>query len=75
MTLKLNATPYKQKTEIFLVTRPPTGLKFDSCFWFLRNDKKRDKSKFVAVFVRIRLQLQLFPCKNMSKTASKTFAT
>ena len=26
------ATRYKQKTEIFLITRPPTCWKFDSCF-------------------------------------------
>ena len=38
MALKQRATRYKQKTEIFLVTRPPT------CFWFIRKDKKRIKA-------------------------------
>ena len=32
-------TRYKQKTEIFRVTRPPTCWKDDSCFRFLRKDK------------------------------------
>ena len=38
MTLKQSATRYKQKTETFLVTRPPRCWKFDSSFWILRKD-------------------------------------
>ena len=32
-----------EKTEIFLVTRPSTCCKPDSCFWFVRKDKKKIK--------------------------------
>ena len=32
------------KKQIFLVTRPPTCWKSDSCFWFVRKDKKRIKA-------------------------------
>ena len=39
MTLKYSATLYKEKTKIFLVTRPPSYWKSDSCFWFVRNGK------------------------------------
>ena len=39
--LKKSATRYKQKTEIIIVTRPPTCRKFDSCFWFLQKYKKQ----------------------------------
>ena len=39
-----NSTRYEQKTEIFLVTRPPTCWKPDSCFWFARKDKNRIKA-------------------------------
>ena len=46
-------TRYKQKTEFFLVTRPPTCWKFDSCFWFVRKEKKDDKSGFVIKSVGI----------------------
>ena len=42
-----------EKIEIFLVTRPPTCLKFDPCFWFSRKDKERYKSEFVTIFVRV----------------------
>lgn len=38
---------YKQKREIFFVTRPPTGSKFVSYFW-ISLKKREDKSKFVA---------------------------
>ena len=44
MAMKYIATRHKQKTEIFLVTRPPTCWKPDSCFWFVRKDKKRIKA-------------------------------
>ena len=44
MALKESATRYKQKTEILLVTRPPTCGKPHSCFWFVRNDKKKLKA-------------------------------
>ena len=39
--------------EIFLVTRPPNCWKFDSCFWFLRKEKKGIKSKLVTKFIGI----------------------
>ena len=40
----------KKKIEIFFVTR---RLRLESCFWFLRENKIMDKSKFVIIFVRI----------------------
>ena len=43
MALKQSATRYKQKTEIFLITRLPTCWKPDSWFW-LRKGKKRIKA-------------------------------
>ena len=41
--LKLSATHYKQKTEIFLVTRQRTCWKPDSCFWSVKKKNKRIK--------------------------------
>ena len=35
MPMKQSATHYKQKTEIFFVTRTPPSLKYDSCFQFI----------------------------------------
>ena len=61
------------KEESFLVTRPSTSSKFNSYFRILRNDEKRTKTN-----LRLSLyesQLQLFPGKNISQTASKTFAS
>ena len=43
MALKYSVTHYKQKTEIFLGTRPPTCRKPNSYFWFVRKNKKRIK--------------------------------
>ena len=40
----LPTTCYKQKPEIFLVTRPSTCWKPGSCFWFVRKDKKKVKA-------------------------------
>ena len=40
-------TRYKQKTEIFLFTKPPTCSKPKVCFWFVRMEKN-DESKFVT---------------------------
>ena len=68
--MKQSVTRYKQKTEIFPVTRPPTWLKFDSCFWFQRQDKKGIKTS---------LQLSLYELYNYFhvkiSTARKTFTT
>ena len=44
MALKYSVTSYKQETEIFPVIRPPTCWKPDSCFWFVRKDKKGIKA-------------------------------
>ena len=44
IALMKSATRYKQKTEIVLVTRPPTCCKPGSCFWFGRKNKKRMKA-------------------------------
>ena len=38
MPLKESGTRYKQKTEMYFVTRPPTSGKFDSCFWLMGED-------------------------------------
>ena len=43
MLLKQSATCYKKKAKLFLVTRPVTYRKIDSCFWFLGKDKKGTK--------------------------------
>ena len=53
MALKYSATRYKEKTEIFLVTRSLTCWKPDSCFWFVRKEKKEDTSKFLSKSVGI----------------------
>ena len=45
-------THYKQKTEIFIVTRPPACWKPDPCFWFVRKDKE-NKSEFVTKWAKI----------------------
>ena len=39
----------KKKKEMFLFTGPPTCLKLDSSFWFLRQDKKEIKVNFQLV--------------------------
>ena len=46
-------TRYGQKAEIFLVTILLTCWKPNSCFWFVRMDKKGDKSEFVTESVGI----------------------
>ena len=56
----------------FLVTRPPSCWKPDSCFWFVRKNKE-DKSEFVTKSVGI--IVRLFSSKNFSQIPSKTFAT
>ena len=71
--LKQSTTRYKQKAEIFLVTRPPTCCKPDSCFWFLRKDKKRIKTNMQLNLQE--LQWKLFSCKNICQIAGKIFAT
>ena len=52
MALKI-ATCYKQRTEIFLVTTPPT--------WFLflvsKKGQNRDKSEFVTKYVVIMIRI------------------
>ena len=44
MALKQSATRPKQKTEVFLVTRPPTCWQPDSYFWFVGKGKNRVKA-------------------------------
>ena len=53
MALKYSANRYKQKAEIFLVTRQPTCSKPDSCFWFVKKGQKEDKSEFITKSVGI----------------------
>ena len=60
-------TRYKQKTEIFLVTIPPTSKQFDSCFWFIRKDEK-------GLHLQ-ELKLKLFSHKNDCQITSKIVAT
>ena len=48
-------------------------LKLDSCFWFIRQDKK-----VIKVNLQLSLQelwLQLFACKNIPQVGSKTLTT
>ena len=40
----LNSSDSNQKVEIFFNARPTTCWHFDSCFWFLRKDKKGAKA-------------------------------
>ena len=61
------------KEESFLVTRPSTCSKFNSCFRILQNDEKRTKTNLRLGFYES--QLQLFSGKNIPQTASKTFAS
>ena len=68
--MALTASHYKQKTEKFLLTRPPTCYKPDSCFWFVRRDKKGLKRicysicrncKYSYFHVKTPLKLQVKP--------------
>ena len=70
---EVEATRYKQKTEIFLITRPPNSCKYDSCFWFVRKDKERIKANLYINLMEILFELLSY--KNISQIASKTFAT
>ena len=44
IALKQNLTRFKEKVAILLITRLPSRWKFDSCFWFLKKDKKGIKA-------------------------------
>ena len=70
---EVEATRYKQKTEIFLVTRPTNSWKSGSCFWFVRKGKERIKANLYLNLMEILFELLSY--KNISQIASKTFAT
>ena len=53
MALKLSAIRYKQKTETFLITWPPTCWKPGSLFLVCKEGQKEDKSEFVTKSVGI----------------------
>ena len=53
MALKYSATRYKQKTEIFSLPDHQLAENQILVFWFLRNENKQDKSKFVTEYVGI----------------------
>ena len=70
--LKQSTTCFKQKTEIFLVTRHQLAEKFDSCFQFLRKDKKGIKENLLLNLQQ--LHLRLFSYKNVSQIPCHIFA-
>ena len=65
----------KQNSKIFLATRSSTCWRFDSCFQFLRKSKIGVKANLQLTLYESVTQLQLFLYINVSKTASKIFAT
>ena len=66
MALKLSAIRYKQKTETFLITWPPTCWKPGSLFLVCKEGQKEDKSEFVTKSVGIIVTI-IFMWKYLSK--------
>ena len=63
-------THYRQKTELFFVTRLPTSQEYGSFFGSYERSK-RNKIHFVTKFTGIKVKI-IFMC--IHQTTSKTFA-
>ena len=63
------------KTETLLIARPPTCWNFDSFFFFLKQDKKKDKIEFVTKSVNALQILKKNTLLNPLKKSSPTLFT